>query len=70
MRTINRILKKLRSDDGDGVLVLTIIYIPLAVILLGLVINVGHVVTNRAEYSAMARLPLRPQSSISTPKEA
>ena len=55
MRTINRILKKLRSDDGDGVLVLTIIYIPLAVILLGLVINVGHVVTNRAEYSAMAQ---------------
>ena len=36
-----------KSDDGDGALTLSIVFVPLAVICLGLAINTSQVVSNK-----------------------
>lgn len=44
-----------KSDDGDGALTLSIVFVPLAVICLGLAINTSQVVSNKFEYDTIAQ---------------
>ena len=55
MRRLKELLTQLKSDQGDGTLSLAIVFVPLAVICMGLVINTSQVVSNKFEYDTMAQ---------------